>query len=322
MVAHELEISVSCCVGRVSTVNSRLCDAAPPSNLLDTDFSPTHYSPPRLSEECTLVQVEISFSRLVSVMGDIAISSHSVVPPSKAEVCTMHERLTDARNALPRKLKMVPLDQSLVDSPTEVIDRLRLEFVYQRSLCMLYHRFLGNSKADQEHASCILAAETIVKHSVSMLEAAQPGGQLAALKIMLVRHIHDFNLAAMILCSELNRSSRPPGNEVRRSAMDPAMRSLLLRACYLWNAPNLPSPKAKVALQAMVTFLEATPTQTTQVEKRTSDVGIAVEEVVPTEFSIDSFGLYDNITISEIAAEGYPDVTFDGLDSVFSSLFE
>ena len=319
MVARELETSVSCCIGRIGSVDSRLCDTEPPANLLDTDFSPTHCSPPRSAEECTLVQVEICFSRLVYVMGDIAVSSYSISKPSTVEVRALSDRLETARNELPQKLRMIPLDQCLVDSAIEVVDRLRLELVYQRALCILYHRFLGNPNFEREHQTCVRAAEAIVRHSISMLEAAQPGGQLAFLRIMLFRHVHEFNLAAMILCSELKRDASSAKNPVLHSKVDPNIRSLLLRACNLWKAPDIPSSKARVALDAVVAFLKANEPREIRPERQWDDPGVLVEEILPDDVdieapSMDSFDFYDSVTLSEIAPDGFLNVNLSGLD--------
>ncbi|KAI9659037.1 MAG: hypothetical protein M1821_001997 [Bathelium mastoideum] len=327
MVARELEISVSCCFGTVSSVISSLCDAAPPANLLDTDFSSQHCSPPRPHEECTLVQIQICYTRIISLLGDTVVSSHSVTPPSKAEIHALSERLKEARNELPQKLKIIPLDQCLIDSPTEVIDRLRLELAYQKALCILYHRFLGNPHFEDEHHQCVLAALAIVKYSIAILEATEPGGKLASLKIMLVRHIHDFNLAAMILCAEIKRAEALGTMMAPRCVMDANVRSLLLQACHLWNVPNLPSSKAQVALDAMIAFLNAGSHQNTWSEKCLAEMGVPVEEPLAgngftARFSAGSFGLYDSATLLGIAAGSLPEARYERSDSLFSGLFE
>ena len=260
-------------------------------------------------------------------MGDIVVSSHWVEPPNKAEIQIMRKRLAEARNELPRQLRMVPLDQSLIDLPSKVIDRLRLEMAYQKALCILYHRFLGQRKLEEEHRSCILAAETIVRYSISMLEAAQPGGQLAPVKIMLVRHIHEFNLAAMILCSELKRSASSRKSGPPQSIMDPNTQPMLLQACHLWNTPDIPSPKAQVALDAMISFLEASDIQNTQSEKDGFNTEVLTEEQESGESHltmppINSCPHYDSTALFEISDDGHLDMSFEGYDSVFSNLFE
>ncbi|KAL9097596.1 MAG: hypothetical protein Q9165_000493 [Trypethelium subeluteriae] len=238
----------------------------------------------------------------------------------------MSEQLVKARDELPQKLKMVPLEQCLIDPPSEVIDRLRLDLVYQKALCVLYHRFLGHEKFEQEHHSCILAAETIVKHSISMLEAAQPGGQLAAFKIMLVRHIHDFNLAAMILCSELQRGASSERSTAPQSVVDANVRSMLLQACHLWNAPNLPSRKAQVALDAILAFLKSKDLHSTPAENPRTEISALTERLIPRNGDAalptpDSLGLYDSAALFDFTAEHYPDGYSAGHDSGFASLF-
>ena len=93
MVACELDISISNTLGMVSFVNHKLCDTIPPSNLTEEDFSPDHCASPRSYEECTLVQTEMCFARLVGLLGEVVVASHAVALPSKAEIDDMSERL-------------------------------------------------------------------------------------------------------------------------------------------------------------------------------------------------------------------------------------
>lgn len=237
-------------------LNPRLCDTALPSNLLDSDFSVEYCSPARRHEECTFVQVETCYYKLVAILGEITVSSHAVVAPSRTEIAAFAVQMEDARTKLPYKLKMRPIEETFVDSPAEIVDRVRLEFVHQKSLCVLYRRFMGCPGFEEEHGRCVAAAMTIVRLSISVLEASQPGAQLAQVRIQFVRHIHDFLFAGAVLCAAL-KVSRGDSAELTFVGVprQDDIRTMLLQACRMWNTPGIPSSKAQLGLHTMLHFL-------------------------------------------------------------------
>ena len=258
MVACELDIWISYTLGTVIPIHHRLCDTATPANLFDTDLSPDHVPSSRSWEDYTLVQTEYFYAKIAVLFGDITLLSHAVQPPEVSEVRAMYNRLLEEKGQLPRNLVMVPLDQCFMDSPRQIVDRFRFDFAYQKAVCVLYSRsvadsigVLGCSEARERRTR---AARTIVEHSISMLEAVQPGGLLAQLKILVVRHIHDFNLAAIMLCLELKHSAISSGAETLRELTED-IRPNLIHACSLWNAPDIPSPKARNAIDIVLRFL-------------------------------------------------------------------
>lgn len=277
----ELDIQVGSGLGTFNWRDSRVCDTALPANLDDVDLSPQRVNPPRPPEDCTLVQVEISVFRLVSILGDINSSYHTIQAPTKQEVEALDQRLHHARSQLPEKLQMKPIEQSFIDSPTQIIDRLRLEFIYLRCLCLLYRRYLGDEQYGQERDRRIQAASSMVDLCTSMLPLCKPGQQLAPLKILIIRYLHDFNFAAVLLCAELKYSTtRPPSleNATTSSNNDLALiRPKLLEACQLWNEIGRPSAKASVALHAVTSFLQE---QTTiEASKSGSDLALVGPEM-------------------------------------------
>lgn len=258
MVACELDIWISYTLGTVIPIHHKLCDTAPPANLFDTDFSPDQVPPSRLWEDYTLVQTEYFYAKIAVLFGDITLLAHAVQPPEKSEVQAMYDRLLEEKSQLPRNLVMVPLDQCFMDSPRQIVDRFRFDFAYQTAVCVLYSRSVANSiggaGCSEARDHRIRAARTIVKHSISMLEAVQPGGLLAQLKILVVRHIHDFNLAAIMLCLELKHLTTGSDAETLRQLTED-IRPKLIHACSLWNSPDIPSPKARNAIETVLRFL-------------------------------------------------------------------
>jgi hypothetical protein len=262
-VVSELDIQVGSGLGTFSWRDAKACDTALPNNLDDVDLSLQHVNAPRPPEDCTLVQVEICVFRLVSILGEINPSYHTIKAPTRQEVEVLDQKLECARSRLPEKLQMKPLEQSFIDSPTQIIDRLRLEFIYLRGLCLLYRRYLGDEQYSQERDRRVQAASSMVALCASMLPLCQPGQQLAPLKILIIRYLHDFNFAAVLLCAELkNGAARPPflNANSTSSHVDLALiRPKLLTACQLWNEIGRPSAKASVALHAITSFLQDHP---------------------------------------------------------------
>lgn len=244
----------------VTGLNPRLYDTALPCNLLDSDFSLEHFALARPHEECTLVQTEICYYRLVAILGEITVAAHAVIAPTRAEVGALATRLKNVRAQLPQKLKMMPLEESLIDSPSKIVDRVRIEFRYQKCLIVLYRRFMGSPEFEEERQQCINAAIAIVHLTISVLEASEPGAQLAQVRILLVRHLHDYILAASLLCVELRRlescSTRPTRPTTLGALEEDAVRSTLLQACHMWKAGGIPYQRAQLALNTMVDFLE------------------------------------------------------------------
>lgn len=273
MVVCELEVSVSHVLGFFSWRDPRVCDTEVPSNLDDTDFSPHNMGQARAPETCTLIQVAICYARLVQVLGEITNLYHAIQAPSRKGHHILEERLNDARDSLAETLKMKPLEQSLIDPPTRIADRLRLEFVYLTSLCVLYRRFMEDESLSVERERCVDVELTIIDYSSSMLHLTQPGCQLALLKITFMRHVHDFNFAAMLLCRELQRHGDQMSAERNSTTQHGKLfgiRDKLLEVCHLWSMPGFASPKARLALNAMINYLQGMRLSPSPLEARDS----------------------------------------------------
>jgi hypothetical protein len=252
MIATEYDILMSIQIGMVSLLRRGLADTALPANYLDTDFSKDLMPQPRPKDEFTPVSFAQHYSELVRLMGEITVSLGSVSFPSMIEVEQHRERILALHDGLPPILRPKLPNMSLGDPTDLVIDRQRLEILHQKAFCMLYRPFLGREDFSKEHNWCISAAEELVRILIPMAEACQPGGRFATLTVFVERHVHDFNLAAMLLCSELKK----------RSTLDndpwiPRIRSLLLQCSGLWLLKGVTSPKARHAITAIEKFLQS-----------------------------------------------------------------
>ena len=146
------------------------------------------------------------------------------------------------------------MDQSFMDPPELILDRFRLEVLHLKALCVLYRPFLGRSDSGQEHKRCLDASEELVRIAIPLVEAGLPGGQLANCVVFIRRHVHDFNLAAMLLCSELKRQSTS-GSLPGHNDLADRVRPMLLQGCGLWSLSGVTSPKARHVIIAIEKFL-------------------------------------------------------------------
>ena len=194
MFACEYDILTSYQVGMTSLINRSMCDTARPANLLDSDLSMKRIPPERSSEEYTGMLMALCYSNLTDIFADVTFPAHTLTFPKTSDTKSLQDRLDISREHLPQKLKKVPIDDSFMDPPELILDRLRLEILYWKTTCILYRPYLGRQEYKREHQHCLDAAETLVRTQIPMLEAGQHGGQLSGCTPFLRRHVHDFNL--------------------------------------------------------------------------------------------------------------------------------
>ena len=289
MFAIEYDATTAYQLGITRISNDKICDTALPSNYLDSDFSEEFMPTPRPETEMTPMLPALCYTNLATIFGKITLLSHELRFPSKAEIETLRAELDDARNRLPAQLKMIPIDQSFVDPPGLMLDRLRMELMYQRSLCILYRSFLAQAGYETERQYCLGAAEELVRQTIPLVEVSQPGGLLGSTGAVFVRrHVHDFNLAAMLLCSEIKKQSTRGSDE-----LSARLKPVLLQACTLWNFSGVASPKARHAIRAVERFLLQDP--------YTTDMATEMTAVPPTESGM---GVFDPSMSSDVPLIG------------------
>jgi hypothetical protein len=143
-----------------------------------------------------------------------------------------------------------------MDPPELILDRLRLEAQYLKTLTILYRPFLDQPEHEQEHQQCLEAAVNLVREQIPLLEATQPGGQLSGFVVFIRRLVHDFNLAAMLLCSDLKKQAASTAPRLADQDRASLVRHLLLQACDLWLMSGVTSHKARHAVHAIQKFLQ------------------------------------------------------------------
>jgi hypothetical protein len=104
---------------------------------------------------------------------------------------------------------MRPLSSSFTEAIHDILHRLNVELLYQKSLCVLHRNFLRNSNASTPDPSCSRktctdASLQILKCQAEVHLASQAGGKLNQDRWKLSSlTLHDFLLAAMITALDL-----------------------------------------------------------------------------------------------------------------------
>jgi hypothetical protein len=126
-------------------------------------------------------------------------------------------RIRLTHQSLPPYLRMRRISQSFVDPTHLILGRINCELLYQKSLCVLYRKFLCRDLGHaQSRAVCTDAALTILDIQAQLQAESRPGGQLFRDQWILSSiTLHDFLLAATILCLDLSEFDQSAGEESR-----------------------------------------------------------------------------------------------------------
>jgi len=241
--------------GMFSIIEKIPKDTAEPSNLFDSDLTTDVVPSGRPITEFTPMTNAIMYGRLTRVVGDIIWVSQGVTHSNDAEIDALEFRLEQVRDGLPPRLRFVPIDESIIDSEELTLDRYRLEILYLKALCILHQRYLLAVGQEHRQQRCLEAAEQLINHEITLLEACLPGGRFACEPAIIRRHVHDFNLAAVLLCSYL-KASQTKGDSLTATKINKNWPSLLLRASALWEEVGVTSARARYALRAIRQFCQ------------------------------------------------------------------
>ena len=241
-------------------------DTQHPRNLPDSDFGPesTVLPPSRPLTEITAVTYIVVKSRLAAVFAKASTISHAIQEPSYSEVMIVDEQLQQVLAEFPPPLRFTSMNQSIMDSPSVIFNRLKLELLYQKTRCVLHRRYLteklSDSRKEYSRRTCVEAAMELLKHHASLFEASQGVGPLSSThSFMSSLNAHDFLLAAMILCLELKLIERYSSISADPGSLDvqkvDEIKRRLRRSYEIYQLPVrhfAPTGKARKAMELML----------------------------------------------------------------------
>jgi hypothetical protein len=265
-------------VGLPSNIQSGHYDTALPRNIPDSDFDEFSIQLPPSRPETDVDQITyfIAKGRLMSVFEKILNEELSMHPVPYARIMELDSELRQAHSTVPLPLKHKPMSQSFADPAHVIMDRLNIELLYQKSICVLHRKSLAQKTSNSySRDACATAAMAILDHQASVHQEAQPGGQLYQDRWMLSSFtFNDFFLAAMILCLDVSTNhdtgSANGSDNLTKIKIEKLQRSYLI--CNERRSTSKEARRVADALGAMLTKLgSSAPDLPVALEQKSAD---------------------------------------------------
>ncbi|KAI9818019.1 MAG: hypothetical protein M1827_000643 [Pycnora praestabilis] len=256
--------------GLPTIVHEEDCDVEPPSNLFDTDFDEDYTSlpPSRPSTDQTPMLYYIVKGRLMKIFRRVIRHALSLKPPAYEVTMNLDNELHQFHMDVPSILQVKPLSSSFTDEPYIILNRLNIDIMYQKSLCVLHRRYLSHDRSDPKldysRKTCSDAALQILDYQGQLHIACQPEGQLHNDRWMLASlTTADFLLAAMIACLDLYLSHSRPTITSQQDWKAQVTKYDALRFSHdIWASRRASSRDARRALNALAVMLSRVPRPT------------------------------------------------------------
>ncbi|KJZ79638.1 hypothetical protein HIM_01107 [Hirsutella minnesotensis 3608] len=207
-------------------------------------------------------------SRLCRIMRRVVRLALSTTPQTHAQTRDLHAALEQWHQALPACLRIRPIrDTAFTDANHTIMQRLMLEIMYLKALCVLHRPYLVGPAADahlalgpgQDDAEsrlrasrevCRRAARRLLELHIDVDAETAPGRRMYEDRYMMTSMTYDhFLLAAMVLCLDLSES-------VDHSPDDRASLVQMLRAIHaIWSARSAASADARHASRVLSAIL-------------------------------------------------------------------
>lgn len=144
--------------------------------------------------------------------GDVIEFLHIVQPQPYSEVIRLDAMLKRAKDMVPSHLQLGTLDEMKHDTPAAVMEKYILQKFNHKAVIVLHRKYWDAERQNNSEElrwfsrrMCVSSAMTLLEYQVSMHQASQPGGILSLMEWWQFSITnHDFLLAAMIICLDLN----------------------------------------------------------------------------------------------------------------------
>jgi hypothetical protein len=230
------------------------CDTEEPRNLNFSDFSPDSASlpPSRPFTDDTSILYFIIKGKIMSVFRKIVAHTQSLSSPRLETTIMLDIEAHETYNSIPHNFKMVDVNRSFMDTPATIMKRCTIELLYLKGVVVLHRKFLtrdaANSKYDKLRRTCLDAAMAILARQNDLFQACQPGGRLSDDQWMVSSiSVHDFLLAAMVVCLELSMHTTTKAREAEFPKQIDALRT----SQSIWTSLSSQSKEARTAAQVL-----------------------------------------------------------------------
>ena len=218
----QLDMLVSFQLGLPSNVQFPTWDTKPPANLLDSDFDEDtiQLPPARPDSEPTEIRFYIAKHRLMTVFEKVIRHTLSATDPPNGELEMIEQELRSTYAALPGVFQPRSMTDSIVDSPSIIVTRLCVCFIYHKCLCVLHRKYVirGRQKSIQ---ICQDAASELLRRFLDIYKEFEPGGQLETEQWFTGSITwHDFLLGCTTLCLTLCSKKQDAAEPVNTAIID------------------------------------------------------------------------------------------------------
>ncbi|RSM10475.1 hypothetical protein CEP52_003612 [Fusarium oligoseptatum] len=243
-------------LGMPPMIYQEVCDADHPRNLTDDDFDEdTDVPPSRPPIYPTPLLAWRIKSHLCRLIRRVLIHTLAVEPRPYEETMGLQVELEAFYDSIPPCYNIRPINStSPEDQGHTIMHRLILELSYRKTLCVLHRPYLSVAKDEPRYRLsrdiCRSAAQRILDLHLEFDEAIREGGRMYHDRFMVSSlTLHDFLVAAMILCLDLCESTDiSPQDRQHRI-------QLLQRAHAIWNERGTKSKDARHAARVLGAIL-------------------------------------------------------------------
>ena len=206
----QMDLLISFQMGLPSNIQSPTWDTRSPRNLHDSDFDEDTEQLPlaRPDSESTDIIFYIAKHRLMVVFEKILRHTMSTESNISNNVGELDTEIRGIYSAFPQDLRPRPMTDSIVDSPSLIVTRLCVFFVYQKCLCVLHRPYVIRGQVYSTQI-CYDAASNIVRCFNDSYREFFPGGQLETERWFMSNITwHDYLFGVIALCVVLCTSSQ------------------------------------------------------------------------------------------------------------------
>ncbi|KAM0429395.1 hypothetical protein ACHAPT_006613 [Fusarium lateritium] len=251
-------------LGMPPMIYQEVCDAGHPRNLTDDDFDEdTDVPPSRPPINPTPLLAWRIKSHLCRLVRRVLRHALAVEPRPYEETMGLHAELEAFYNSIPPCYSIRPINStSPEDQGHTIMHRLILELSYRKTLCVLHRPYLSVAKDDPLYGlsrdTCRAAAQRILDLHLEFDEAIREGGRMYHDRFMVSSlTLHDFLVAAMILCLDLCESTDTSPHDRQHRIQ------LLQQAHTIWNERGAKSKDARHAARVLRAILDRVETSAT-----------------------------------------------------------
>jgi hypothetical protein len=219
-IIEAFDLMYSMQLGMPTIIQDGQCDVQPPTNLHDEDFDEDSevLPPARPDTEPTKALYFKYKSMLIRQLRRIVLHVLSVQTHGYEETLTLNAELEAIHDNMPPPLRLANVRGAAAISAGDsgmvaksILHRIALELMYLKALCILHRPYLTRRKSDpaceRSRQACRQAAMQLLNLQSEMEVEIRPSGKLFEKGYLLgTLTLHDFLVAAMVLCLDLNET--------------------------------------------------------------------------------------------------------------------